>query len=144
MNNALRRIWLLIVQVIAISAGALIAWRAFGPVPTAAPPASVASSVVAVREAAQPASPSESEAADYPRTRAQWLWAQVPAAQGLVWMSRRLNRTSCFMLFGDRVPIRSLQASGTPRHVSRFEEQILSLVLEAGGAVQPRRTPRRA
>ena len=34
MNNpsALRRIWLLTAQVIAISAAVLIAWRAFGPV----------------------------------------------------------------------------------------------------------------
>ena len=60
MNSALRRIWLLTAQVIAISAGVLIAWRAFGPVPAAAPSASVVANVVAVREAAQPADPSAS------------------------------------------------------------------------------------
>ena len=63
MNSALRRIWLLTAQVIAISAGVLIAWRAFGPVPAAAPSASVVANVVAVREAAQPANPSASAVA---------------------------------------------------------------------------------
>ena len=56
MNSALRRIWLLTAQVIAVAAGLLIAWRAFGPVPAAEPPASV----VAVREAAPTASRSAS------------------------------------------------------------------------------------
>ena len=56
MNSALRRIWLLTAQVIAVAAGVLIAWRAFGPVPAAATPAGV----VTVREAAQTASPSAS------------------------------------------------------------------------------------
>ena len=56
MNSALRRIWLLTAQVIAVAAGVLTAWRAFGPVPAAAPPAGV----VTVREAAQTASPSAS------------------------------------------------------------------------------------
>jgi len=53
MNNTgtLRRIWLLIAQVVAIAAGLLIAWRAFGPAPAAAPHADV----VALREAAAPA-----------------------------------------------------------------------------------------
>lgn len=59
-TSALRRIWLLTAQVIAISAGVLIAWRAFGPVPAAAPSASV----VAVRKAAQLASPSACAVAD--------------------------------------------------------------------------------
>ena len=63
MNSALRRIWLLTAQVIAIAAGVLIAWRAFGPVPAAAPSASVVADVVAVREAAQPAMPSASAVA---------------------------------------------------------------------------------
>ena len=47
-TSAPRRIWLLTAQIIAIAAGVLIAWRAFGPVPAAAPSASV----VAVRKAA--------------------------------------------------------------------------------------------
>ncbi len=33
MNSALRRIWLLTAQVIAVAAGVLISWRAFGPIP---------------------------------------------------------------------------------------------------------------
>ncbi len=63
MNSAIRRIWLLTAQVIAISAGVLIAWRAFGPVPAAAPYASEVANVVTVREAAQPANPSASSVA---------------------------------------------------------------------------------
>ena len=59
MNSALRRIWLLTAQVIAVAAGVLIAWRAFGPMPAAAPPAGV----VTVREAAQTANPSASAVA---------------------------------------------------------------------------------
>ena len=39
MNNnrpsLVRRLWLVIAQVIAVSAGLLIAWRAFGPEPVA-------------------------------------------------------------------------------------------------------------
>ena len=46
--SVLWRLWLLSAQVIAISAGLLIAWRAFGPTPA---PVGVAADVVAVREA---------------------------------------------------------------------------------------------
>ena len=65
MNNpgALRRIWLLTAQVVAIAAGVLIAWQAFGPLPAVAPPASAVTNVVAVREAAPPPSPSTSAVA---------------------------------------------------------------------------------
>ena len=58
MNNpgTLRRIWLLTAQVIAISTGVLIAWRAYGPVPLAPP----AASVVSVREATPVAIPTGS------------------------------------------------------------------------------------
>jgi S1-C subfamily serine protease len=59
MNSGLRRVWLLTTQVIAVSAGMLIAWRAFGPVPNEAPTASV----VVVREVALSASPSASAVA---------------------------------------------------------------------------------
>ncbi|AEB85712.1 MULTISPECIES: S1C family serine protease [Comamonadaceae] len=45
--SALRRLWLLVAQVIAIAAGLLIAWRAFGP----APAAPTRNDVVALREA---------------------------------------------------------------------------------------------
>lgn len=45
--SALRRLWLLVAQVIAIAAGLLIAWRAFGP----APAALTRNDVVALREA---------------------------------------------------------------------------------------------
>ncbi len=58
MNNpsTLRRIWLLTAQVIAISTGVLVAWRAYGPVPVTAP----AASVVSVREATPVAIPTGS------------------------------------------------------------------------------------
>ncbi len=46
--SALRRLWLLTAQVIAISAGVIVAWRAFGP---SGPEAPVAADVVAVQEA---------------------------------------------------------------------------------------------
>ncbi len=59
MNSALRLIWLLTAQVIAVAAGVLTAWRAFGPAPAAVPPASV----VAVREAAPLATRSASAVA---------------------------------------------------------------------------------
>jgi serine protease DegQ len=48
-SSVLRRIWLLTAQVIAVTAGVLIAWRAFGPASVISPLAEV----VAVREAAQ-------------------------------------------------------------------------------------------
>ena len=56
MNVALRRSWLLFAQVVTVSAGVLIAWRAFGPVPIEVRPASV----VTVRETMPPATPSTS------------------------------------------------------------------------------------
>lgn len=44
------------------------------------------------------------EAHDYPQTRrwAKWLRLQVPAAQGIAWMSRRNVGTQSVVLFGDR------------------------------------------
>lgn len=41
---------------------------------------------------------------DYPQTRrwAAWLRQQVPAAQGIAWMSRRNVGTQSMILFGDR------------------------------------------
>ena len=44
--SALRRLWLLLAQAIAIGAGVIIAWRAFGPAPVPVTP-----DVVAVQEA---------------------------------------------------------------------------------------------
>ena len=57
--STLRRIWLLTAQVIAISTGVLVAWRAYGPVPVTAP----AASVVSVREATPVAIPASSDVA---------------------------------------------------------------------------------
>ena len=58
-TESLRRLWLLTAQVIAISAGVLIAWRAFGPTPTAQPLVDV----VTVRQAVEPVNPSLSAVA---------------------------------------------------------------------------------
>ena len=57
-NSVLRRLWLLVAQVIAIFAALLLAWRAFGPEPAIAPH----TEVVTVREAAQ--APSQSTSAE--------------------------------------------------------------------------------
>ena len=57
-NSVLRRLWLLVAQVIAIFAALLLAWRAFGPEPAIAPH----TEVVTVREAAQ--APSQSASAE--------------------------------------------------------------------------------
>ena len=88
MNNTStpRRIWLLIAQVIAIAAGLLIAWRAFGPAPAAAPHADV----MALREAAEPAamsasaSPSASPNAITPRLEAGLRAAAKKASASVV------------------------------------------------------------
>jgi|GEM_PF-2631939 len=58
-TSTFKRLWLLIAQVIAVAAGLLIAWRAFGPEPATAPHAEV----VSVREAAEAPGPSASLAA---------------------------------------------------------------------------------
>ena len=57
--ESLRRLWLLTAQVIAILAGVLIAWRAFGPTPTAQPGVDV----VTVRQSVEPANPAVSAVA---------------------------------------------------------------------------------
>jgi len=59
MRATFKRLWLLIAQVIAVAAGLLIAWRAFGSEPATAPHAEV----VSVREAAEAPGPSASLAA---------------------------------------------------------------------------------
>ena len=59
--SALRRLWLLTAQVIAISAGVIVAWRAFGP---SGPEAPVAADVVAVQEAPHTPAGAASAASD--------------------------------------------------------------------------------
>ncbi len=55
------------------------------------------------------------ESRDYPQTRrwARWLRLQVPAAQGIAWMSRRNVGDQSVVLFGDRCE-RVLAAASEP------------------------------
>jgi RES domain len=55
-------------------------------------------------------------AAHYERTVAwaQALHHQLPWAQGLLWMSARLNTAKCLMLYGDRIESTRLTVVGTP------------------------------
>lgn len=77
---------------------------------------------------------------DYPRTRAwaAWIWQQLPAAQGLTWMSRRDNRCQVLMLFGDRLPAEALQDGGDSRPLARCEDLIVALLDEMGAGVIPK------
>lgn len=78
----------------------------------------------------------DGDKADYLRTRewALWIWANVPAAQGLMWMSKQDNQSKALMLFGDRVssPIVDLKQS---LHISHFENLIIELLAEMGASV---------
>ncbi|MFT0171491.1 RES family NAD+ phosphorylase [Paraburkholderia mimosarum] len=75
---------------------------------------------------------------DYPRTRewALWIWANVPSAQGLMWMSKQDNQSKAVMLFGDRVstPIADMKKS---HHVIHYEDLIIELLAEMGATVTP-------
>jgi len=55
----------------------------------------------------------ETNACDYPRTRAWagWLRQALPQAQGLLWMSARHAEVPALVLFGDRVPRTTVRAA---------------------------------
>lgn len=72
----------------------------------------------------------ETNADDYPRTRAwaTWLRAALPRAQGLYWMAARHPEGAAMMLFGDRVPAGVIRrAHSASRAVS--DPAILSCML---------------
>lgn len=75
---------------------------------------------------------------DYPRTRewALWIWANMPEADGLFWMSRRDNRSEVVMLFGDRVGDAVVDDKDS-QPIAHHEDKILELLSEMGADVIP-------
>ncbi|WP_321935385.1 RES family NAD+ phosphorylase [Paraburkholderia sp. J8-2] len=80
----------------------------------------------------------EGNKSDYPRTRkwALWIWENMPAAQGLLWMSKQDTQSLAVMLFGDRIsaPIVDRKQS---RHVIHYEDLIVELLAEMQATVCP-------
>lgn len=74
------------------------------------------------------------EKPDYPRTRdwALYVWANVPAAQGLVWMSVRDNTSQAIMLFGDRLPAKAVQWAGMLEPILVVENEVDLLLKKLG------------
>jgi hypothetical protein len=87
----------------------------------------------------------ESDAVDYPRTRAwaQWLHDSVPKAQGLTWLSARNPEARSIMLFGDRVKQNALRAhqpsESRPLRDPQVQEVLLWLLDRLGCGVAPDR-----
>jgi hypothetical protein len=84
----------------------------------------------------RPRNLTETNASEYPRTVA---WArefhqQLPWAQGLLWMSARLNTQRCLMLYGDRVDLDSLDAISGPEPLDQSPgfDHVYELGLAAG------------
>jgi hypothetical protein len=75
----------------------------------------------------------------YPRTRewAAWIWENLPEAQGLLWMSRRDNRSEAVMLFGDRITDRIVDEKKS-RHIAEYEDLIVNMLEEMGAGIAPR------
>jgi len=71
---------------------------------------------------------------DYPRTRAWGLhiWQTMPAAQGLLWMSRRANDSAVLMLFGDRVPPGALTVIAGPVPIAEYEHDVFAILDRLG------------
>nr|WP_255763709.1 RES family NAD+ phosphorylase [Pelomonas sp. P7] len=70
----------------------------------------------------------------YPVTRewALWFYEQMPAIQGLYWMSRRDNEHACIMLFGDRVS--GLKRKGR-EHISAYEADVLNTLVAMNAGI---------
>jgi hypothetical protein len=75
---------------------------------------------------------------DYPRTRqwALWIWANMPEADGLFWMSRRDNRSEVIMLFGDRVRDAVVDDKDS-QPIAHHEDKILELLSEMSADIMP-------
>lgn len=80
------------------------------------------------------------EQIDYPRTRrwSLWIWQHLPAAQGLLWMSRRDNRHQVMMLFGDRIAPGQIIDARDTRPIAACEALIIELLDELGAGLVPR------
>jgi hypothetical protein len=78
----------------------------------------------------------DTDAAAYPATRAlgQHLYMACPAACGLQWMSRQLDRSRAIMLFADRMPPGSVVQAAPSRSVLEddIEARIMDLAEELG------------
>lgn len=70
----------------------------------------------------------------YPSTRAwaRWIHENIPAVQGLYWMSRRDDENGCMVLFGDRIGSGVVETSSWP--LSAFKLELFE-ALDAMGAV---------
>jgi hypothetical protein len=73
----------------------------------------------------------ETDAEDYPRTRAwaQWLHDVHPGAQGLMWLSARHPESRAIMLFGDRVRPETVRASEPADSRPLRDPQVLEVLL---------------
>jgi len=74
------------------------------------------------------------EKPDYPRTRdwALYIWVNIPAAQGLVWMSVRDNTSKVIMLFEDRLPAMAVQWAGMLEPIVVVENEVDRLLRKLG------------
>lgn len=84
----------------------------------------------------------DTEKSQYPVTRrwAEAIHAQHPDIQGLSWISRQDDSARAVMLFGDRIPKRSLQPVGDSRSLLKDEQaygQLLNLADRIGVDIVP-------
>lgn len=81
----------------------------------------------------------EGDKDDYARTSewAQWIWQDMPQAQGLRWMSKRDNQSEVIMLFGDRVDASDVVDDGSSHPMQVYESLVIELLDELGAGVFP-------
>lgn len=84
----------------------------------------------------------DTEKSQYPATHrwAEAIHAQHPDIQGLSWISRQDDSARAVMLFGDRIPKRSLQQVGESRSLLKDEHaygQLLNLADRIGVDIVP-------
>ena len=70
----------------------------------------------------------------YPAARLHALniWRDIPAAQGLCWMSVGDNRSMALMLFGDRVAAGDMTLIDGPTPIAAYEQIVFALLDELG------------
>jgi hypothetical protein len=79
----------------------------------------------------RPSAMFETDAVDHARTRAwaQWLYRNVPRAQGLAWLSARYPESTAILLFGDRVPAAAVRPTAPPVTRALRDDEVLSQIL---------------